>query len=73
MPKAEFNKYVSPDEKIALFKSIFIDREDVYAKRFHNTKNGNSGYVPACANEWVQGVCDKKTYKCVACPNKSFI
>lgn len=71
-PISEFNKYASPDEKIALFKSLFIGREDVYAKRFYNTKTGNSGYVPACANEWVQGVCDKKAYKCAACPNKSF-
>ena len=72
-PKAEFNKYASPDKKIALFRSLFIGREDVYAKRFYNMKKGTSGYVPACANEWVQGICDKKQYKCTECPNKSFI
>ena len=72
-PKTEFNKYASPDKKIALFKSLFIGREDVYAKRFYNIKKGTSGYVPACANEWMQGVCDKKQYKCTECPNKSFI
>ena len=72
-PKAEFNKYATPDRKIELFKSLFIGREDVYAKRFYNMKKGTSGYVPACANEWVQGVCDKKRYKCTECPNKSFI
>lgn len=72
-PKAEFNKYAAPDQKIELFKSLFIGREDVYAKRFYNVNSGASGYVPACANEWVQGVCDKKQYKCVDCPNKSFI
>lgn len=32
-PKTEFNKYATPDQKIALFKSLFIGREDVYAKR----------------------------------------
>lgn len=68
-----FNKYVSPEKKIALFKSLFIGREDVYAKRFYNQKTGKSGYVPACANEWVLGVCDKKKYKCTDCPNKSFL
>lgn len=68
-----FNKYVSPEKKIALFKSLFIGMEDVYAKRFYNQKTGKSGYVPACANEWVQGVCDKKKYKCTDCPNKSFL
>ena len=71
-PKAAFNKYAAPDQKIALFRSLFIGREDVYAKRFYNLKKGTSGYVPACANEWVQGVCDKKRYKCAECPNKSF-
>ena len=73
LPKAEFNKYVTPNQKIELFKSLFIGREDVYAKRFYNMNSGKSGYVPACANEWVQGVCNKKQYKCVDCPNKSFI
>lgn len=72
-PKTEFNKYASPNEKIELFKSLFIGREDVYAKRFFNAKTGKSGYVPVCANEWVQGVCDKKKYKCNSCPSKSFI
>ena len=72
-PQMEFNKYATPDQKIELFKSLFIGREDVYAKRFYNTKTGKSGYVPACANEWVQGACDKKAYKCTACPNKRFI
>ena len=71
-PKTEFNKYASPNEKIELFKSLFIGREDVYAKRLFNAKTGKSGYVPVCANEWVQGVCDKKKYKCNSCPSKSF-
>ena len=73
IPKSTFNKYATPYQKIELFKSLFIGREDVYAKRFHNMNSGKSGYVPACANEWVRGVCDKKQYKCVDCPNKSFI
>ena len=73
IPKATFNKYATPDQKIELFKSLLIGREDVYAKRFYNMNFGKSGYVPACANEWVQGVCNKKKYKCVDCPNKNFI
>ena len=72
-PKSEFNKYATPDQKIELFKSLFIGREDIYAKRFYNVNSAKSGYVPACANEWVQGICDKKQYKCVDCPNNSFI
>ena len=71
--RSKFNKYASPEEKIALFKSLFVAREDVYAKRYYNTKTGQSGYVPACANEWRYGVCDKKTYRCAVCPNRSFM
>ena len=67
-----FNKYASPQEKIELFKSLFIGRRDVFARRFYNTKTGKSGYVPVCHNEWQYGVCDKKKYKCSQCPNSAF-
>lgn len=72
-PGNRFNKYAPPEKKIELFKSLFIGREDVYAKRYYNQKTRQSGYVPACANEWVRGICDKKAYKCSQCPNRSFI
>lgn len=49
--QSKFSKYASPEEKIALFKSLFIAREDVYVTRYYNTKTGQSGYVPAYANE----------------------
>ena len=35
-----FNKYATPQEKIELFKSLFIGRKDVFAKRYYNTKTG---------------------------------
>lgn len=41
--------------KIALFRSLFRGRDDVYARRFERSKTGRSGYAPACANEWVRG------------------
>jgi len=72
-PNATITKTSSPDEKIALFMSLFRGREDVYAKRYFNQKSGAAGYVPACANEWVYGVCDKKKHKCAACPNRQLI
>jgi len=31
-----------------------------------------SGYAPACANEWVRGVCEKPRIKCSECPNHRF-
>ncbi len=67
----KFNKYSTPQQKIDLFKSLFCGRTDVYAKRYYNTKTGKSGYVPACSNEWVNFVCDKKKYTCSKCPNRS--
>ena len=46
-------------QKIALFRSLFRGREDVFARRWQNPKTGRSGYSPACANEWKHGVCGK--------------
>lgn len=43
----------SPGEKIALFRSLFRGREDVFPKRWTNARSGRSGYAPACANEWA--------------------
>lgn len=64
----------SPSEaKIALFRSLFRGREDVYPRRFESRKTGKSGYAPACANEWVRGVCEKPRIKCAECPNRRFL
>jgi hypothetical protein len=38
---------------------LFRGRDDVYPRRFESRKAGKSGYAPACANEWVRGVCEK--------------
>jgi hypothetical protein len=29
--------------------------------------------APACANEWVRGVCEKPRVKCAECPNRRFL
>ena len=63
----------SPQAKIALFRSLFRGREDVYPRRFESRKTGRSGYAPACANEWVRGVCEKPRIKCAECPNRRFL
>ena len=63
----------SPQAKIALFRSLFRGREDVYPRRFESRKTGKSGYAPACANEWVRGVCEKPRIKCAECPNRRFL
>jgi superfamily II DNA or RNA helicase/very-short-patch-repair endonuclease len=61
------------DAKVALFRSLFRGREDVYPRRFESRKTGKSGYAPACANEWVRGVCEKPRIKCAECPSRQFL
>lgn len=60
----------SPQEKINLFKSLFVGRQDVFALRWQNSKSGKSGYSPVCANKWLSGKCDMKKYSCSTCPFK---
>jgi superfamily II DNA or RNA helicase len=60
-------------EKIALFRSLFRGREEVFPRRWENPKSGKSGYSPACRNEWVRGVCEKPQVKCRECPNQAFV
>jgi superfamily II DNA or RNA helicase/very-short-patch-repair endonuclease len=62
-----------PAAKINLFRSLFRGREDVYPRRFESRKTGRGGYQPACANEWVRGLCDKPRIKCLECPNRCFL
>ena len=64
----------SPVEaKIALFRSLFRGRVDVYPRRFESRKTGRSGYAPACGNEWVRGICEKPRIKCADCQHRRFL
>lgn len=71
----------SSEEKVALFRSLFRGREDVFPRRWENPKTGRSGYAPACSNEWLVGVCRKKGPAgarrlgsvCSGCPSKAFV
>ncbi len=63
----------SSDEKIKLFRSLFRGREDVYPKRWENTKSRKSGYSPTCKNEWIPGICEKPKIKCGECSNRLFL
>ncbi len=62
-----------PEAKIALFRSLFRVRDDVYARRFESRKTGKSGYAPACANEWVRGICEKPRVKCADCRHRRLL
>ncbi|MGK2899553.1 MAG: TOTE conflict system archaeo-eukaryotic primase domain-containing protein [Burkholderiaceae bacterium] len=59
--------------KIALFRSLFRGREDVHARRFESPKTGQTGYAPACGNEWVRGICRKPQVKCADCTQRRFL
>lgn len=63
----------SSEDKIRLFRSVFRGRQDVYARRFESRRTGRAGYAPACANEWVRGVCEKPRIKCTECPHRQFL
>src|SRR6266853_1496866 len=64
---------ITPTAKIALFRSLFRGRTDIYPKHWTNPKKNTSGYAPACHNEWIRGVCEKPRVKCGECPNQAFI
>lgn len=70
---APVTQYSPSADKIQLFKSLFRGREDVYPKRWENTKTGKSGYSPVCGNEWKTGLCEKPRIKCSVCTNRSFL
>jgi len=59
--------------KVDLFRSLFRGRTDIFPLRWENLKTGKSGYAPACANEWMRGLCEKPRIKCSACANQAFI
>lgn len=66
--------------KVALFRSLFRGREDVFPRRWENEKKGLSGYSPACSKEWEWGLCEKKKGSgagkratCGECSNQAFI
>jgi superfamily II DNA or RNA helicase len=62
----------SQEEKIRLFRSLFKGREDVFPRRFENSKTGKSGYAPVCRNEWQAGICQKPKIACQECNFRAF-
>jgi superfamily II DNA or RNA helicase len=63
---------LSPEDKVALFRSFFRGREDVYPVRWEN-RQGKSGYSPACVNEWKRPLCGKPRIKCSECENRKLL
>lgn len=73
LPDITINKKSKPEEKIALFKSLFKGRDDVFAIRWENKDKTKSGYSPACKNEWVEGICHRTKIKCSNCIHRKLI
>lgn len=67
------NHRSSVNDKITLFRSLFRGRQDVYPRRFESRRTGKSGYQPACAHEWVRGVCEKPKVKCRDCAQRRLL
>ena len=72
-PSLVVNQSSPAHVKIALFRSLFRGREDVYPRRFESRKTGKSGYLPACAHEWVRGICEKPRIKCADCQHRQYL
>lgn len=64
--------FLSLQEKVELFQSLFKGREDVFAQRWYSDTTKKSGYQPVCEREWNREFCDKRKYKCSECPNRKF-
>jgi superfamily II DNA or RNA helicase len=62
----------SQGEKISLFRNLFRGREDVYPVRWES-RNGRTGYSPACVHEWNKKLCQKPRVKCGVCDNRELL
>lgn len=45
-----------PEVKVRLFQQLFRARNDIYAVRWENTRDGRSGWIPAVAGSWHKGM-----------------
>lgn len=52
-PPAGVDRDAPPEAKIALFRSLFAGRDDVYALRWENERTGKSGWSPAVRGGWA--------------------
>ncbi len=64
---------LSPLEKVAIYRSYFRGRSDLYARRWVNERDQRHGYAAVCSNEWVDGLCEKPKVPCGSCPNSAFM
>ena len=70
---SQINASSTNAEKITLFRSLFMGREDVFARRYENEKKGTSGYSPCCRNQWGAGCVLKQRKKCSECEVRQYV
>ena len=71
-PPVREQSVLTTSEKVRLFRELFSGRSDVFPIRWES-KQGKSGYSPACENEWRKGVCKKPVIKCSACSHRQLL
>lgn len=49
---SEISHTSPPEHKVALFRSLLVGREDIYALRWENSRTGKSGWGPAVKGGW---------------------
>ena len=67
---------LSSNDKIALFRSLFRGREDVFPKLWTSKTGDRKGYMPACANDGDYTLCGKRKFprvKCGDCDHQAYI
>lgn len=67
---------LSSAAKIALFRSLFRGREDVYPKLWISKNGDRKGYMPACANDGNYSLCGKRKFprvKCGDCKHQAYL
>ena len=51
--RADVDMSSTSEAKVALFRSLFMGREDVYALRWESARTGKSGWSPAVVGGWA--------------------
>lgn len=57
--REQLNRPMGMAELITLYRELFYGRQDVFAVRWYNEKDGKQGYSPKCKNEWDRNICGK--------------
>jgi hypothetical protein len=62
LPRSAIYTHSALEDKIALLRSLFRGRDDVYAIRWTSTKTGNTGYSPAVRGGWAAAKSRPKSF-----------